>query len=73
MDGLLWGNSAVDLGDMEIGLMEKGTAYSVPSRYSQSYSVSACWIGKKVHVGVRDNSCGMDNHDCATGSMVLCS
>jgi hypothetical protein len=72
MIGLEWGNSALDLGDEEIGRLEDGVAYTRGRSNSNSLSWKAFrQPDGRVRVDVRDNSKSEEDSWCETGSIIL--
>ena len=69
LDGYLWGNSQIDLGDDEIAFTSRdGWAYTA----QRAHSISLSWRARQedgfVRVEVQDNSCGEEDFWCETGS-----
>jgi hypothetical protein len=72
MIGLEWGNSALDLGDEEIGRLEDGVAYTRGRSNSNSLSWKAFrQPDGRVRVDIRDNSKSDEDSRSESGSVVL--
>ncbi len=72
MIGLEWGNSALDLGDEEIGRLEDGVAWSKGRTNSNSLSWKAVRLEDgRVRVDIRDNSKSDEDSRSESGSVVL--